>query len=768
VSVAPAEAFDPLGVLHTVTLTCGSGTLDLPGPPGGVYPTKGCFDISASVQDITTGTSPDILNVSCAGVSPVTLNGTFDCGAVSNPICPAGGNLSGGGTCGPVCPGGYTYSTIDDLCHTMPSGSPPTCPSPDDTPVTNSSGAVVDCTQPTVATAHNTVTVTIDPGAPHSYRVDFSGFIGTTSSGTCPTGTTLTTGVKLTATGGPAFVGTACAFTLSAQKKYVEGTSLTVIPLGTCGGAVTVGIIGQTGGQPCFFQVKATGTVVLKTGVDCSASGEPVTGQPAPNFPPGATYLCQDGSLSVENVAIPGLKITLQAVNGIFAPHCVPLALQPQPTPIPTATGTPVPTDTPTAAPTATPTPTVFPPQATPTPVAPGFSQTAFCSPPGVTTAQAVTDTLGIAGDVGQEVEFLSNPVPPFVIQGNDESIVGQFLIDQFGIAGIPMYVTEHFGFGDRFCNSGITDANGIAQCVVNTDSQPPAIIPVDVSFIANCTEYDTATSFTVVGPTTPTPVAGGPPLPARLPAPNGICVLRTGVGTVAVSASFTSTVDSQPNLSTGFVDLGDFGFPTATPTATVAPPPATEVPSTAVPTDTPAPADTPTSTPAPQDTPTPAPTSTALPPTPQPTAAPAKKLVFTLDAARVLNPKSVSKKNESTRRGSDVLVIGQRAWLMMYYTITSMPRKATRTTVYQVQGPDGQVVFRVSYKGQEPAGSTGHFIRYTYFVPSNGMSSGVYVFRATLTIGTVSQSRTWKFAIMSGTKAIRIVKRKDSVAVRH
>jgi hypothetical protein len=727
--VFPVEAFNAIGDTHTVTFSCNNSAGTLTGPGAG-YPTTGCFDMTVNVQDITQGTPTNILSGTCGGSGVTIQGGFFSCTPVSNPICAAGSALSSG-TCGAVCPSGFTYSSTDGLCHAPPTGSPPTCPT-GSTPVTGANGTPTDCVEAPTTASRNTVTATIVSGAPNAFRFDFSGFIGATSSGMCPAGTTLTQNVNLTPTGGATLTGPACAFTLSAQKKYLEGTSLTIIPIGGCGGAIPTGFTGLIGGTPCFFKIKATGITVLKTGVDCTTPGEPVTGTPVPGFPTGSTYACQNGNLTATNVPVPGIVINVHATNGVFPTNCIPVSRVATPgTPTATA-GTP--TSTPTPTPSPTPTSPAGGPTATATP-APA-SQPAFCQPSGTADMQVTTDSNGIAGDFGTSVEFGARATPPFVLPGGDATIVGQFLVDQAALANVPMYVTFHFIFGDVPCDTGVTNAAGTASCTTNIDSQAAgSVVPVSVAFILDCTEYDTSTSFTVGAPPTgsPTPTPGL----AAAAAPAGLCVLRTSFGTLMVTATYAATVNSQPALSTGPVTLGSFGLATSTPLPTIAPPTPVPIPTTAVPTSTPVP--TPTFTPTPTSTPTATPTNTSTP-TPTPTPHP---LSFSLDAVRV-----ATANNPGNRQGLDTVAPHQKVRLMLYYTILGLPKTVIRITTYEIVAPDGRDVFSVSFKGKEHAGDVGRFIRFTYFMPPFGLPFGVYVFRGSLSFAGHKQTRTWQFAI--------------------
>lgn len=719
-SVSPAVALVPIGSDHTLTFLCGAPSSSLV-PPG-------CFDVTVSAQDVTTGSTANIISATCGTAGATLSGGSVSCTNVSNPICAVG--MTGAGACAPTCPSGFIYSSVDGLCHIAPSGSPQACPA-GSTPVTNSSNAPIDCTAAATPSAASTVTATISSGAPHVFRVDFTGYIGTTTTGTCPAGTTYAPIVTFTPTGGAApITGPACAFTVSAETKYLEGTSLTIKPTSPCGGSIAEGFASLMGGASCFFQVQALGTVVLKTGVNCSDPGEPVNGTQAPGLPKGSVYECVDGALTISHVPVPGIKVHLHAVDGYFSPTCIPNSRV-----TPPLTGTVTPTVSATATPVATNTPT--PVTATATPAPAGTTAAAFCGPPGQADVDVVTNANGIAGAYGQIVTFSAQAQPPFVPVGGNETVIGRFLIDQTGIANIPMYATFHFVSGDVPCDA-MTDSTGTAQCTRNVGVQASgSIVPVDVSFVDNCTEYDTAASFVVGSPVTPMPA---PTVAvATEPAPAGICVVRSGYGTLTVDASYASVVNTQPSLSTGPIALGEYGIPTSTPvpTATAAPPtstpPATAASATSTVVPTPAASPTATNTATPQPTNTPLPTATPTP----------VVLSFSLDAARV-----ATANNPGNHQGLDVVHGGQKVRLMMYYTIRGIPKPLTRITTYQIRDSTGRIIYRVSFKGTEKPGDTGHFIRYTYYVAPTSMPVGRYEFQATLKIGSRSQTRAWYFAI--------------------
>lgn len=751
VSVSPSEAFNAIGNPHTVYFLCGNESGLLPGPSSAPYPRTGCFDVMATVTDVTTGSASTFTSVQCASqyLTFDTLSltpGHADCTSVSSPICPAGSSPSGpGGACAP-CPVGFTFSSDENLC-IMPSTG--TCP-PGTNPVKNSGGVIIECTEPpldpTRPTSDNEMTLTINPGAPHDYRIDFTGFVGTTSGGACPAGTTLVSQVNVTPNGSTTSVyAPACRFNVSSEKKYLEGTELKIVPLGTCGEPTSFDILASIGGTPCFFYVEAFGTVVLKTGVSCSDGSEPANGSSATRagFLPGSVYECSGDTLKVVHVPVPHISIDLTAINGFFGINCIPQARRPTATgtPAPASTGTPTLTPTSTPRPTSTPTP-ALPPGGTPIPGTTGSSGPAFCSPPGTSTTEVVTNDAGIAGFVGNEVEYNANAVPTFPPQQSNETIIGQFLLDGFGVGGIRMFNAFHFVEGTEFCDSSVTNGAGIATCVKYIDNLSiGSTVTVDVNFVLNCMEYDTTTAFQPVGSGTPTPTPNPTSTSPQLltaPAPNGICILRSSPGQLAVSASFAPKINSQPALTTGPLILGNFGAATPVPTDTPTPIP---------PSSTPTPTATNTPIPTITNTPTATATSTATPgPSPTPiftaTATPIPTLKFSLDAARVTqDTKAVQ------APGLDVVMPGERVQLRIYFTVRSLPRTLTRTTIYEIRRGN-RTVFRVPFHSPQTPKEVGRFIRFIRIVIPDNYPFGVYEYRATLSFDGVSRHRVWKFAI--------------------
>jgi hypothetical protein len=686
--------------------------------------------------DISVGASMPITAATC-GPYAAAIAETASCAASYNPICPAG-TTGGGGACQPVCPAGYTPAP--DGCETPPVMGPSglECPG-GTTPVTNSSGQISYClAAPNAApTIYNEASVSFSSGAPHAFMVEFTGFLPTDAQGSCPEGTTYVASVNLTSN----YTGPACAFAVSAEKKYLEVYSLAIHPQGACGESVGSGTLGILLGSPCRFTVSADGQVVLKSGVNCTDGSEPATGTDATvaGFPPGSVYSCENGVLGVIHVPMDNVPIHLTATNGFFNPTCVPveriLALTPTATPSATSTATATATSTATATPTSTPTaiPTATP-VGTPLPVA----GSPVCGPPGVPFLDTVTTS---ANGTPPTVTYSAAPTTATVTQGGDAVIRGVFLVNGSGSQGVNMFVTVHYPSGDQSCLA-TTGPDGVASCSTNTGTTPAGTtVPVDVQFVFDCAEFAVSTSFQVVGPGTPTALeSDGPVYQAQ--GPVGICVERSGYGDLIVEASAHSPINTQPPLSTGPVTLGAFGVPTATAMPTAE--------DTAVPTDTPIPAPTntpvpPSVTPTSEPSSTPTPTSTAppAPPTATATTTPAARLTWSLDGARVQKKGSLA-----NMRGITKVRRGQTVWLFVYYTATRVPKKINFYATYAVMHGSSMVRAK-TYKGTQNKNETGRFGRYDYWTVPVKQPMGTYTFKATLKLGSQTKSATWKFKVV-------------------
>jgi len=84
----------------------------------------------------------------------------------------------------------------------------------------------------------------------------------------------------------------------------------------------------------------------------------------------------------------------------------------------------------------------------------------------------------------------------------------------------------------------------------------------------------------------------------------------------------------------------------------------------------------------------------------------------------------------------------------MMYFTIRSLPKKTTRITTYAIQ-QGNRILYRISFKGTVSPPGTGSFVRYTVYTFARSFPPGVYMYRATLTLDSQSQTRAWRFAVV-------------------
>jgi hypothetical protein len=150
------------------------------------------------------------------------------------------------------------------------------------------------------------------------------------------------------------------------------------------------------------------------------------------------------------------------------------------------------------------------------------------------------------------------------------------------------------------------------------------------------------------------------------------------------------------------------------------------------------------TATPVPTGTPgTATPTGTAVAgATTTPTVATSAELSFSLDAARVSRVN-----NPGNFQGLAAVRPGSRVWLMMYYTITNLPKSLQRTTTYDILAGSKRI-FSVTYRDSEKRQDRGRFSRYTVYSVPSGLPFGKYRFRATLKLGKSSATRTWGFAV--------------------
>ena len=742
VGIAASPIDQAVGVPRSFTLLCGFPVGHL-----STFPGPGCYDVQATLMDLTTGSGAPFDSGICANVVARTGT-TIDCSSVANPICPPGYVAPPTGGCSP-CPAGSHLAS--GQCIFAPIGG--TCP-PGTTPFIQH-GMVVYCytgVLPTTVGPTNEMTATFTPTSPHIYGVTITGYIPTQTNGTCPRGTTLTANVPVATH----VTATACQFTFRLTQRAEEINALVAAATGDCSAPIGSSLYYLVVGQGCLANIQAFGMVVVKVGVNCSNASEPATGSSAvqDGFPPGSVYQCIGDALSVTNIPVPDVPLSLTVTNGIFNPTCFPIYAAPSqpttPTPIPSVTPLATPRPSPTPTPTATSVSALTP---SPTAVPGASSASAFCSPPGQSTVTIVTGPNGVVNFFGNQVEYSayanpSNPPPRSLVD-----IVGHFAVDNVPRPEVSMFA--HFDAGNAetgSCGPSYTDGTGTAHCSLSTDSVPAGTtVNAMVDFILNCTDYSTTATFTVGG----TAPSSMPPPVATAPAPNGLCVLRTGPGQVTVSVTYTSPLDTQPPVTVSNVPLGTFGFPTPTPAETPLPiPNATATPSnTAIPTATPRPTSTPlpTSTPTPTPTPTPTATPTARPsPTSSPTSTPTATIPpppvpvsFTLDEARV--SKLTDRGNH---RGLNLAQQGQKVNLSIYYTVKSLPRAVARLTTYEIDH-GSSVGFKAVYRGTQGATQLGPQVRFIQYTIPRRSVPDVYTFRATVQLGNVRKTAFWRFAVV-------------------
>ncbi len=102
---------------------------------------------------------------------------------------------------------------------------------------------------------------------------------------------------------------------------------------------------------------------------------------------------------------------------------------------------------------------------------------------------------------------------------------------------------------------------------------------------------------------------------------------------------------------------------------------------------------------------------------------------------------------NPGNLRGLTAVRPGSTIWLMMYYTVNSLPKKMTRITTYIITYR-GRIMFQAVYRGPIKPTETGRRSRYTVYTVPRSASYGSYRFKAKLAIGKRVQAKTWKFAV--------------------
>lgn len=102
---------------------------------------------------------------------------------------------------------------------------------------------------------------------------------------------------------------------------------------------------------------------------------------------------------------------------------------------------------------------------------------------------------------------------------------------------------------------------------------------------------------------------------------------------------------------------------------------------------------------------------------------------------------------NPGDFRGLLAVRPGSTVWLMMYYTLKSLPKPMTRLTTYTIRY-QGKVLFQISYKAPIKSTDVGRRSRYTVYTIPRTAHFGSYVYTAVLQIGKRHQTKSWKFAV--------------------
>jgi hypothetical protein len=305
VTLTPPTVIDPIGQPHTATFICDALVNSLFGVGGVVgAPTipPGCYNVRATVQDITTGSAVAMQSATCGPIAGIGAGAmVLDCSGVTSPICPVG-----------------------------------TAPAPQPGPTTP---CLAPATPRTGFAAGNTATVTINPGANDAYTITFTGYLPTTTSGSCPNGvaavpTALTESFGVPPTSITLPETPACPFSVTVDKKYVEitGVALATQPPGAVCGERTIRFGRFIVGPACRVAATFSGTVVLKVNATVCPPGATtpvgITGPPPnPPFPTGSTYQCLNGALVVTNIPLAGLPLSFTVTGaGSFTRVRGPLA----------------------------------------------------------------------------------------------------------------------------------------------------------------------------------------------------------------------------------------------------------------------------------------------------------------------------------------------------------------------------------------------------------------------------------------------------------
>ncbi len=263
----------------------GAASTDLTGTGATPGLVPGCYQVQATVRDLTRGGPANIItSVDCGGtVASAGGVNSFDCSPVSSPICPVGAILD-------------------------QSVNPPTCSEVDAPPLNGS----------------QVILLVNDPEA-SLFAVDFSGYTPTLRNGRCPSGLTYVPGpfnVEETASGDIQHLTVnegMCSFTVTNYVVRVLPNlpvSVGAWPYGGAGG----GVFNAPGGT-----LAATGTLLLANSAafagggllnhgDLTLTGASVTGNSAVV---GAGLFTQDQSATLTNSSVSSNIATIS--GGVFA-----------------------------------------------------------------------------------------------------------------------------------------------------------------------------------------------------------------------------------------------------------------------------------------------------------------------------------------------------------------------------------------------------------------------------------------------------------------
>jgi hypothetical protein len=224
-------SFDPVGVPHTFVFTCGPAVgADLIGngatEPGSMGLPAGCYDVQATVKNESLGADPSIDFARCGYNTAHVTGSTANCNSTQSPLCPAAAN---GGAEPGTDQGHITGATDTILCATDDTGS--------------GNGAF-----------GQQVAVSINPGAPDSYLITFTGYTLVCGSPQSIPGVASTfihakqgTTKHITKTqANPGSPGTSCESGAPSDTNPGQGavcpTGMTYLPGGTSGFALTASV----------------------------------------------------------------------------------------------------------------------------------------------------------------------------------------------------------------------------------------------------------------------------------------------------------------------------------------------------------------------------------------------------------------------------------------------------------------------------------------------------------------------------------------------